>query len=155
MFCSSCGSAVAQHLNYCNHCGAKVSGAKIDGDGQPAASFPEPLVNAMAAVFVAGLGAIIGLMVVMKKVVGFDLSIILAVTVFSLLLMLVVESALIRMLLSGKKGAQEAFDTKRLQALTTKELGETQARALPEPVPSVTEHTTRSFETLYSERQSK
>jgi hypothetical protein len=37
----------------------------------------------------------------------------------------------------------------------TKELDAAQPRALPEPVPSVTEHTTRTFEPLYSERKSK
>ena len=30
-----------------------------------------------------------------------------------------------------------------------------QARALTEPVPSVTEHTTRAFEPIYTERKSK
>jgi hypothetical protein len=37
----------------------------------------------------------------------------------------------------------------------TKELDAAQARALPEPVPSVTEHTTRSFEPIYSKRKAE
>jgi hypothetical protein len=32
---------------------------------------------------------------------------------------------------------------------------EAQARALPDPAPSVTEHTTRAFEPIYSERKPK
>ena len=159
MYCSSCGSVVAQNLNYCNRCGAKVSGAKVDGIDKPVESPSEPLIiNAIAAVFIVGLGAIIGLMAVMKKVVGFDPGIILAVTVFCFMLMLVVEGVLMRSLLKGKRDAREAGDTGdtgRLNEQTTKELGEAQAQMLSEPVPSVTEHTTRSFEPVYIERQSK
>ena len=148
MHCPSCGSAVAQNLSYCNRCGARVNGVT-----KQAELFPASLVNAMAAVFVVGLGAIIGLMAVMKKVVGFDLNIILAVTVFSLALMLVVEGVLIRLLLNGKRGAKWAGDTERQKGHTTRDIGDVQARLLPEPVPSVTEHTTRSFDPIYSERE--
>jgi len=38
---------------------------------------------------------------------------------------------------------------------TTNELDTAQARLLPEAVPSVTEHTTRTFKPIYSERESK
>jgi hypothetical protein len=132
-----------------------VSGAKVDGGDEPAESFPVSLVNAMAAVFVVGLGAIIGLMAVMKKVVGFDPGIILVITLLSFLLMLVVEGVLIRLLLNGRRGAREAGATERLKEQTTRELGGAQARLLQEPAPSVTEHTTRAFEPIYSERKTK
>lgn len=153
MYCSSCGSAVPRNLSYCNHCGAKVSGAEIDGKAKPAESVSESLVNAMAAVFVAGLGAIIGLLAVMKKVVGFDLEVILAITVFCFALMLLIEGVLIRLLLSGRKGVKGSGDRVRLKEQVTQELGQAQARVLP--VSSVTEHTTRAFEPIYSERQSE
>ena len=155
MYCSSCGAAVPQNLSYCNRCGAKVSGAKVDGITKPAELFPESLVWAIVSVFIVGLGAIIGLMAVMKEVVGFDLSIILAVTVLSFVLMLAVEGVLIWLLLNGKRGANEVGDTERLKEQVPEELGAAQARVLPEPVPSVTEHTTRAFEPIYSERKSK
>ncbi|MGH9902409.1 MAG: hypothetical protein ACRD68_11440, partial [Pyrinomonadaceae bacterium] len=107
---------------------------------KPAELSPDFLVNAITAVFVVGLGAIIGLMAVMKKVVGFDLSIILAITVLSFVLLLVVEAVLIRLLLNGTRGAKGVGATGRLKEHTTKELGGGgQARVLPEPVPSVTE----------------
>ena len=48
-----------------------------------------------------------------------------------------------------------AGDTGRLKEQMIKELGEAQGRVLPEPVPSITEHTTRAFEPIYSERKSK
>jgi hypothetical protein len=132
-----------------------VSGAKVDGSATPADSFAESLVNSMAAVFIVGLGVIVGLMAVMKKVVGFDLEVILAITVLSFALMLVVEVALIWLLLSGRRGVKAVGDTVQLKGQTTRELGEAQARVLTEPVPSVTEHATRAFEPIYSERQSE
>jgi hypothetical protein len=156
MYCSSCGSAVAQNLNYCNRCGAKVSDAKIGGVNKTAMSFHISLINAIAAVFIVGLGAIAVLIGVMKQVVGFDTSIILAITLISFAMMLTVESVLIRLLLKGKKGTEEADDlAKRQNEQTTRELEEAQARVLPEPMPSVTEHTTRTLEPVYSERKSE
>jgi hypothetical protein len=155
MYCSSCGVAVAQGLSYCNNCGAKLSGAKGDNVIKSSEVKPELLVSAMVAVFVLGLGAIAVLIGVLKAVAGFDLPFLLAATMLSFVLMLVVEGVLIGLLLRGNRGAKEAGDTERLKEQTTKELGEAQARVLPEPVPSVTEHTTRAFEPIYSERKLK
>ena len=155
MYCSSCGVAVAQGLSYCNYCGAKLSGAKGESLIKSSGVKPELLVSAMVALFILGLGAIAVLIGVMKQVAGFDLPILLAVTMFSFVLMLVVEGVLIGLLLKGERGAQEAGDTERLKEQMIKELGGARERVLPEPVPSVTEHTTRAFEPIYSERKSK
>lgn len=155
MYCSSCGSVVAQNLSYCNRCGAKVGGSTGDAVVKSPEVKPESLVASMVALFILGLGAIAVLVGVMKQVAGFDPRVILAVTMFSFMLMLAVEGVLAWLLLSGKRGAKEAGDAGRQKGQTTRELGEAQARVLPEPVPSVTEHTTRAFEPVYSERKSK
>jgi hypothetical protein len=155
MYCSSCGAAVAQGLSYCNYCGAKLSGAKDDKVIKPSGVRPELLVSAMVGLFILGLVAIAVLIGVLKAVAGFDLPFLLAATILSFLLMIVVEGVLIGLLLRGRRGAKEAGDTERLSEQTTKELGQAQARVLPEPVPSVTEHTTRTFEPIYGERKSK
>jgi|SRR5262245_30539524 len=146
MYCSSCGSAVKPTLSYCNHCGAKLRGAKGDSVTRSAEVSPETLVPAIVALFVLGLGAIIGLMVVMKEVFAFNPGVILACTLLSFLLMLVVEGVFIWMLLSRRRGAQEVGDAERLRDQAAKELGAAPGRALPEPEPSVTEHTTRALE---------
>jgi hypothetical protein len=155
MYCSSCGVAIAQGLSYCNYCGAKLSGANGDNLVVSSGVKPELLVSAMVAGFVLGLVAIAVLIGVLKAVAGFDFPILLVVTMFSLALMLVVESVLIRLLLKGKREAKVSADTGRLKEQMTRELGEAQARVLSEPVPSVTEHTTRAFEPIYSERKSE
>jgi hypothetical protein len=155
MYCSACGSVVAQNVTYCNRCGAKAGGARDEGGGPAGGLSLDSLVWAIVSLFVAGLGVIIGLMAVMKEVVGFDLPIVLAVTALSFLLLLSVQVVLVGLLLSARRRAARAADDARQQEQTTRELGGARAHALPEPVPSVTEQTTRTFEPVYSERKAK
>lgn len=155
MYCSSCGAAVAQGLSYCNLCGAKLSGAKIDGASKSTETLPESLIWAIVSVFVVGLGVIMGLMAMLKELLNLNVGIILAAGALVFLLLVAIEAVLIWQLISRTSAAKAAGDSKRQKDQTTKELDAAQARALPEPLPSVTEHTTRSFEPLYSERKSK
>jgi predicted amidophosphoribosyltransferase len=155
MYCSSCGVAVAQSLSYCNYCGEKLNDAKGEARIKSSEVKPEMLVAAMVFVFVLGLGAITVLMGVMKAVLNFDLGLILAFTLLSFLVMLSIEGVIVRLLLRRKRGTEEAGDNVPLKGQATKELDAAPARVLPEPVPSVTEHTTRAFEPIYSERTSK
>ena len=155
MYCSSCGVAVAQGLSYCNYCGAKSSAAKGDNVIEPSVVKPETLVAAMVFVFVFGLGAITVLMGVMKAVLGLNVGQILAFTLLSFLIMLLIEGVCIRLLFRRKRATEEASDTVLSKGQETNELDAAQARVLAEPLPSVTEHTTRAFEPVYNERTSK
>ncbi|MFL6210574.1 MAG: hypothetical protein ACJ74W_17095 [Pyrinomonadaceae bacterium] len=155
MYCSACGASVAQGLSYCNYCGAKLAGEK-GGDGSKSAEVkPEILVSSMVVVFVFGLVAITVLMGVMKTVLDLNVGQILAFTLLSFLIMLSLEGVFIRLLLRRKRSTEEAGATVLLQGQATRELGVAQARVLPEPVPSVTEHTTRTLEPVYNERTAK
>jgi len=155
MYCSSCGVAVAQGLSYCNYCGAKLNGVRGDSVVKSSEVKPEMLVSAMVAVFFLGLGTISVLMGVMKAVLNLNLGLITAFILLSFLIMLSIEGVFIRLLLRRKRGLEEAGDTALLKGQATRELDAAQARALPEPMPSVTEHTTRAFEPVYNERTSK
>jgi len=57
-------------------------------------------------------------------------------------------------LLGRNRGAKEVNDTRHLREQTTNELTAAPQQLLPTPVASVTEHTTRAFEPIYSERKS-
>jgi predicted amidophosphoribosyltransferase len=155
MYCSSCGGAVPAGLSYCNYCGEKLSGAKSVSIIKSPEVKPEMLVAAMVFTFVFGLGAITVLMGVMKAVLRFELGPIFAFTLLSFLIMLLVEGVIVRLLFRRKRGAEDAGDIVQLKGQATKELDVAQARVLPEPLPSVTEHTTRAFDPIYSERKSK
>jgi len=152
VYCSSCGVAVAQGLGYCNYCGAKLNGVKGDNLIKSPEVKPGSLVWGMVAVLVFGFVAIVFLMMAMKMV-GLNVGQILAFTILSFLIMLLVEGVFIWQLLSRKRGAKETGDTKLSKEQAWRELEAAQARVLPEAMPSVTEHTTRSFEPIYRERK--
>ena len=154
MYCSSCGVAVAQGLSYCNYCGAKLTGGKGDNAIKSSEVKPGSLVWGMVVVLVFGFVAIVFLMMAMKMV-GLNVGQILAFTILSFLIMLLLEGVFIWQLLRSKHGAEGTGDTALSKEQATKELDVAQARVLPEHMPSVTEHTTRAFEPIYSERKSK
>ena len=150
MYCSACGVSLVQDLSYCNYCGAKLSGDKVIKSSEVR---PESLVWGMIAVLVFGLVAIMFLMMAMKMV-GLNQAQILAFTILSFVMILLLEGVMIWQLLSRKRGA-EIGNTALVKNQTTNELDTAQARLLPEAVPSVTEHTTRTFKPIYSDRESK
>ena len=152
MYCSSCGVAIAQGLTYCNHCGGRLNrGDQID---TASAIKPESLIQMMGAVFVCGLGAITVFMGVMKAVLGLDNGQILGFASVCFLTMFVIEGVLIKLLLRGRR-VERKTDPVLAAGPTTRELDAAQQGALPEHIPSVTEHTTRAFEPVYTDRTSK
>jgi hypothetical protein len=155
MWCPTCGVAVAQGLSYCNYCGAKLNGVKGDDVSKSSEPRPEYLVFAMMAVFIFGLVAITVLMGVMKNVLDLPVERVLAFSLLPFLVMLLLEGVFMRLLLRRKRVTQEAGDTVLSKGQATKELDAAQARALPEPKASVTEHTTRAFDPSYLERKQK
>ena len=153
MYCPSCGTSVAQGLSYCNYCGAKLAGEKGGGASKSSEVKPTSLLWGMVAALVFGFVAVALFMIAMKMV-GLNVGQILALTILSFLIMLLVEGVFIWQLLRRKRGAEETGDTTLSKEQTTKELEAAQARVLPEAMPSVTEETTRAFEPVYRERKS-
>jgi hypothetical protein len=145
MYCSSCGSAVKPGLSYCNYCGAEVN-SKQRSPTRSSEAPQESLVWAITAVTIVGLGGAIGLMAVMKEVLHFNDGLIIAFTLLFFLTFLAADAVFIWLLLRPKFRAREADGMTKQKELATKELGEAKACALPEPLLSVTEHTTRTLE---------
>ena len=152
MYCSNCGAAAAQGTSYCNLCGAKLNGAQGGGAIDPSGLTPDSLVWAAVAVFVVGLGGMIGLLAVMKETVGFSNRTTFAIAAVFLLLTLVIEAVFVGLLLKRTRAVNRAADADSSKSAETKELGAARPHALPEPAPSVTEQTTRAFEPSYVER---
>lgn len=157
MYCSSCGGAVARALTYCNHCGAKLFDAKDDDQlVKGADQYVQALAFSTIGGLAVGLGCIIGLIAVMKEVAHLDMPWIISFTIASFVLVFAVEGVLISQLLRHQRRGRGALDEKRsLSRPNTKELESSPPRALPDPIPSVTEHTTRAFEPLFPERKAK
>lgn len=150
MYCSSCGGAVTPGLTYCKTCGAKLN--RGDSGNESPDIRPGSLLTMMVATFVMGTFVITMLMGVMKVIVQLDLGVIMAFTGLSFLIMLVLEGIFIKLLFSRKRSDHEPRETQQNNRATTKEL-EAKSRLPIEPIPSVTEHTTRAFDPVYSERK--
>lgn len=154
MYCSTCGVNVAQGLSYCNYCGAKLA-EKGDNVSKSSEVRPEFLISAMIGLFIFGLVAITILMGMMKQVLGLPVERVLGFALLPFLLMLLLEGVCLRLLLRQKRGTEATGANTLLKEQTTKELDRAEERLLTEPVPSVTDHTTRTLEPVYSERKSK
>jgi hypothetical protein len=154
VFCSSCGAAVPKDLSYCNHCGALLNSGRVTFDNRPVDPFPESLVWAIVAIFTCGIGSVIGLTAVMKNY-GLNDGAVLGFGMLILVMTLIIESVFVGLLFSRKKAARQASEVERAagKKKATSELVAAQPRALGEPLTSVTEHTTRSFEPIYRERK--
>jgi hypothetical protein len=154
MYCSTCGVSVAQGLSYCNYCGAKLSGPSDNPPETPVVK-PELLVSAMAGIFILGIVAITLLMGMMKQVLGLPVERVLGFASLPFLVMLLLEGVFLRLLFVRRRVGEKRQSATRLKEQVTNELGAAHARALPESMPSVTEHTTRSFAPVRNERKSK
>jgi len=142
--------AVTQGLSYCNRCGAKIP-LNTDPVTKPVQSSSEYLVTAMVFLFLGGLAAIIGLIAVMKKF-DFNEGLINGFSATVFLLMLVLEGVILRLLLAPKRDGKAISDTRPLRQLEVEGTGAAGARALAQPQPSVTEHTTHTLKPIHTDR---
>lgn len=155
MYCSSCGNGVTSGLRYCNHCGAKATEEGRDQVAKPPELFADSLIWAIVTVFIVGLGCNIGLIAVLKEMLNLNAAMIAAFALLVFAMMFALEGVFIWMLLSRRKAAALDGETGRPKGQVTKELIDGPVRALSEPVASVTEQSTRSFEPIYRGRKSE
>lgn len=158
MYCSSCGVPVAQGLSFCKHCGAKLSTENGDGlAGYSELKAESFLISAMVALFIFGLGVIMGLLTVMKNGIDIEAPQIIPFAILSFLMLFIIEGVIVwRLMRRDRLAKASAAAALTPNEQTTKELDAARARALPGgmPPPSITEHTTRAFEPVYTERKS-
>jgi hypothetical protein len=141
-------------VNYCRRCGAQLSGENGEEIAESAATFPESLIWAIVSVFVVGLGAAIALIAVMKNL-DFNPALTIAFPIVIFLLMLAIEGVFIWKFLSPSRRAKRVLGTGRLQEKASNELGAAQTSWITDASPSVTEHTTHTFEPIHSEPKLK
>jgi hypothetical protein len=151
MFCSSCGVAVNQGLTYCKNCGTKVP---REDERRPAEPKPENIIVMMVATFIMGLFVISILMATLKSVLHFDFGPLMAITMLSFLIMIALEGVFIRLLFRGRQRKDKDATLATAQTTTTKQL-EAQSQFPLQSVGSVTEHTTRTFDPVFSERKGR
>jgi hypothetical protein len=114
---------------------------------------PQLVVSAMAGIFVLGLPGIAFLIFMLNAGLHLDPAQTMAFAWASLILLVALEAVFILLLFRRKPRKDETQQANQYKL--TRELDAKQAGALPEPAPSVTEHTTRAFDPVHNERGSR
>jgi hypothetical protein len=147
MYCSACGIPLAAGLSFCNRCGTSLNRTSSTQAGALVA-----FLTAITVIAVAGLGIMLGGSLVLTKEAGLPEPVVSAYMAMVFLLVLIVEIFLCRQL-SRVLSKSESPPPVLLQSQVnnTGEIRPADRRVLPEPLPSVTENTTRTLE--YSRKE--
>jgi len=144
MYCSKCGTLVNDELNYCNSCGEKLAKAK---EKDAPKSMLDDILTSLCFIAIFGFVFFVGLMaILLDKSISQDLVIGIAIAyllvLFSVCFMLLrqVPKLIDANLKENKAEKSEAIQPAQLSSPTTAQLEEPR-----EPVMSVTENTTRTF----------
>ena len=143
MYCVSCGTQLVQGLSYCNRCGFNLR--------EPAETNNSAIISFLTAITilgVVGLGLLIGGPLVLRRAALLSQELIGVFMLFTFLLVGATEFMLIRNL---SKLVAPKDKVRALPPPLAQDLRLPQASTLGEPVPSVTENTTRTLE--YARRE--
>lgn len=144
MYCSACGSPITPGLSFCNRCGMSLK--ERSGDSKS----PIPiiaLVVAMIVVAIAAMGLLLGGPIALKREGQFGEELIVLFMFLTFLITAFTEIFLYRQL--SRLTAQPKLSATPPVPLAATAPGEyyaPQPRSLAEPLPSVTENTTRTLE---------
>jgi hypothetical protein len=151
MYCSTCGSPVTTGLSFCNRCGASLGKDKAD---ETSSSPANGLIAALLFVTLFGLGIMFAGAIALKQGGGLPNEVVGMFMFFSFVLIGTVDIFVLRQL-----SKLMSHGTRRTQVeapplfqpasgVSTNELRGVPPRTLPDPLPmpSVTEHTTRTLQ---------
>lgn len=147
MYCSTCATPLAPGLSFCNRCGASLKEREDLKSGAVNA-----YLTAITAIGIAGLGLMLGGAIALKNGAQFGEEKIAVFMFMTFSIVCLVEiflcSQLSRLIGSKEKGhftaPQQPPITSELRGPS--EFHDPQPRALPDPIPSVTENTTRTLD---------
>ncbi len=138
MYCATCGMQLVQGLSYCNRCGSNLK-ERTESNTAVISAF----LTAITVLGTVGLGIMLGGAVVLRRKANLDEQFIGMFMMFAFLLVGVTEFMLVRTL--SKLVGTKQSTTRSLPSPVTSDLRLPQHSTLGEPVPSVTENTTRTL----------
>ena len=139
MYCASCGMQLVQGLSYCNRCGFNLR-EKVETNTGAISAF----LTAITLLGLGGLAIMLGGAVILRKEAGLGHEIIGFFMFFTFLIVSITEFMLVRNL--SKLMAGKESKSRSLPPPVYQDLRIPQHSTLGEPVPSVTENTTRTLE---------
>jgi hypothetical protein len=157
MYCSSCGAEVLEEMSYCNRCGASLKPLANQSLLPPTRSVGAAwAVSAAVALITLGGFALIFALVMTLVTRGIDLKEGWLVLIFAALMaILAIDWLLIRQLpgLLGRSQPLSESEKPEKRKLSEKPLPQLAAPRTPQS--SVTDHTTRTFDPVYRERDTQ
>jgi len=150
MYCAHCAAPLAPGLSFCNRCGASLKERET-----PRGGAVSKLLTAVVLVALFGLAIMFVGPIVLKKGGDIDGDPLVVFIAFTFFLLTMIEIFLLRQL-SHELGMPNRSASRQEKAFQQpgplpRELQATPLRNLAEPIPSVTENTTRTLE--YSRRE--
>ena len=143
MYCAACGTPLAPGLSYCNRCGMSLKERSSDAKPVPVGSY----LAAITIIGIVGLSLMLGGAIALRIGGNFHEELIGIFMFMTFAIVGVVELSLCRQLSRLNRAAEEKEAAPSLlQTGMANEIRGQQPRALGEPVPSVTENTTRTLQ---------
>ncbi|MEP6568610.1 MAG: hypothetical protein ABJC10_02460 [Acidobacteriota bacterium] len=143
MYCAACGTPLAPGLSYCNRCGMSLK-EPSEPRANPIGAY---LISAITVLGIAGLGLMLGGAMALRIGGQFQADFVGIYMLMTFSLVALIEFFLCRQLSRLLRRSEESQPLAlSQQASAPAELRGPQPRTLPEPVPSVTENTTRTLE---------
>ena len=157
MYCPSCGLELATELSYCNRCGGNLKATANQAGVRPAklTGAAWAISTAVALVALGGFAMIFGLvMALITRGINLNEGGMVLILV-SLLIILAIVWMLVKQLsrvldISQLAGAAPTPTAQKLSHQPTPQIA-----AAHEPVSSVTDHTTRTFEPIHRRRETQ
>jgi hypothetical protein len=152
MYCSSCGAESTLELNYCNRCGANMSQVIAPQQQIAPISLTKPVVAIGLTTLLLTLGgfAVLGIAAFNLAQVLRTSDPLIAMMMFGMITIAISDIMLLRLLSRIVRTALEGRPVAHLPKAAPREVPKQLSPRL-EPVPSVTENTTRTFSPLFRE----
>lgn len=158
MYCQTCGSALAHQTKFCNRCGTQLAPASnVSLEKTPAEKRLDEYLDGLFWISVFGLAFIIGGSALLAKV-GFRDLIVVCYLILSTIVFLINFGfslfgaiSLMRSSKDGRLTMQPGHDVIQ-PGHATRELESPRMEPIPIAITSVTENTTRSFESFEQKR---
>jgi hypothetical protein len=146
MYCVACGTPLAPGLSYCNRCGASLK-VRSESTSKSIPAF----LTAITLIAISGLGIMLGGALKLKQEANLAPEAVGFFMLFTFIIVLVTEVLLVRQL-SRMTGTVEPKGLEPPpQFVAAPDVRSLPTRTAGEPIPSVTENTTRTLE--YSRNQ--
>ena len=141
MYCPNCGTPRTQGLSYCNRCGSDLR-ERVEVTNTKAIT---AFVSAMTLLGLSGMAVMLAGALLLRKGANLSQELICIFMLFTFLIVTITEIMLYRNL-SKVSGSSERKNSFPAPSPTQHDLRLPQGTPLGEPVGSVTENTTRTFE---------